>query len=164
LIEYGFLYDSSCMANDFYPYYPRIGDEWSRTGPFVFGEVSNLVEIPVSWGLDDAPIFEHFPGSNTGLSAPSAVEEIWRGDFDYAKANCPDGVFTLTMHPEVIGRGHRMLLLERLIEHFKAQTGVIFESMGDYAARWKEANPLNNWKQKHPVYADPRAASKHRRS
>lgn len=27
LIEYGFEYDSSCMGNDFYPYYLRKGDE-----------------------------------------------------------------------------------------------------------------------------------------
>ena len=31
----------------------------------------------------------------------------------------PGGVFTLTMHPQVIGRGHRFLMLERLIDWFK---------------------------------------------
>ena len=31
------------------------------------------------------------------------------------RRDVPDGVFTLTMHPQVIGRGHRMLMLERLI-------------------------------------------------
>ena len=29
----------------------------------------------------------------------------------------PDGVFTMTFHPQTIGRGARVLLLERLIAH-----------------------------------------------
>jgi hypothetical protein len=54
LLEYGFLYDSSCMAGDFYPYYLRQGDDWSTTGPYAFGTVRELVEVPVYWGRDDA--------------------------------------------------------------------------------------------------------------
>ena len=41
-----------------------------------------------------------------------------------------------------IGRGHRMLMLERLIDYFEAHDGVVFESLGDYVRRWKAANPL----------------------
>jgi peptidoglycan/xylan/chitin deacetylase (PgdA/CDA1 family) len=59
------------------------------------------------------------PSSPLGLSAPSKVEEIWLGEFEYMRRHVPNGVFTLTMHPQVIGRGHRLLLLERLIERFK---------------------------------------------
>lgn len=139
LLDEGFLYDSSCMGNDFSPYYLRQGDAWSTTEPFVFGEPCDLVEVPVTWGLDDFPVFEFVPGG-PGLSSPSAVEEIWRGDFDYAYANCPGGVYTLTMHPQVIGRGHRLLMLERLIDYFKSHPGVVFESMGAYVQRWKSAH------------------------
>jgi peptidoglycan/xylan/chitin deacetylase (PgdA/CDA1 family) len=157
LIENGFLYDSSCGAHDFYPYYLRSGDSWSSAGPYVFGETKDLVEIPFTWGLDDFPQFEFIMGTISGLSAPSAVEEIWRGDFDYAYENCAGGVYDLTMHPQVIGRGHRLLMLERLIEHFKSHDGVVFETMTSYALRWKDDNPLAQWKAQNPRHLGPAA-------
>lgn len=153
LIEYGFEYDSSCMGNDFYPYYLRKGDEWSSAEPYTFGEPCELVEVPVTWGLDDFPASEYIPGQNTGLMPPSALEEIWRGDFEYAHANCPGGVYDLTMHPQVIGRGHRMLMLERLVEHFSSYSGIVFEPLGDYVERWKDKNPLDRWAIENPLYA-----------
>jgi len=140
LLEYGFEWDSSLMGSDFHPYWVRSGDRWSADEPYVFGEETRLVELPVTWGLDDFPPFEFILGSNTGLSAPSKVEEIWRGDFDWAYANCPGGIYILTLHPQVIGRGHRMLMLERLIRHFAAHDGVVFEPLGEYARRWAEKN------------------------
>jgi peptidoglycan-N-acetylglucosamine deacetylase len=135
LLEFGFAYDSSCMGHDHYAYRLRRGDRWSTTEPYVFGEVTELVEVPVSWTLDDFPPFEHIIGANQGLYPASAVEENWRADFDFAYERCPGGVFDLTMHPQVIGRGHRMLMLERLIDHF-TRDGVVFESLGDYVDRW----------------------------
>lgn len=153
LLEYGFEYDSSCMGNDFYPYYLRRGDEWSTDGPYVFGEPCELIEVPVTWGLDDFPASEYVPGQNAGLMPPSAVEEIWRGDFEYAHANCSGGIYDLTMHPQVIGRGHRMLMLERLIDHFGTHEGVVFESLGDYVGRWRAENPLDRWACENPLYA-----------
>lgn len=157
LLEYGFVYDSSCMGHDFYPYYLRKGDEWSTTEPYKFGEIVEIVEIPVTWGLDDFPPSEFVLGQNTGLSAPSAIEEIWRGDFDYAYANCPGGIYDLTLHPQVIARGHRMLMLERLIAHFKSHGGVIFETLGDYVERWKSNNPVDKWKAENPLYVGAQA-------
>jgi peptidoglycan/xylan/chitin deacetylase (PgdA/CDA1 family) len=156
LLEYGFEYDSSCMGSDFHPYYLRRGDRWSLDEPYVFGETTTLVELPVTWGLDDFPPFEFILGSNTGLSAPSAVEEIWRGDFDYAYANCRGGLYTLTLHPQVIGRGHRMLMLERLLDHFERHEGVVFEPLGEYARRWRSEEPLEVWKKANPAFVGPR--------
>lgn len=156
LLEYGFVYDSSCMGNDFYPYYLRKDDQWPADEPYVFGDMTELIEIPVTWGLDDFPPFEYVWGKNVGLSAPSAIEEIWRGDFDYAYANCPGGIYNLTMHPQVIGRGHRLMMLERLIEHFKSRTDVVFEALGDYVQRWKADNPLEQWKSNNPIYVGHR--------
>ncbi len=155
LLEYQFVYDSSCMGNDFHPYYLRKGDEWSATEPYVFGEITDLVEAPVTWGLDDFPAFEFVSGRGRGLSAPSAVEEIWRGDFDYAYENCSGGIYNLTMHPQVIGRGHRMLMLERLIGHFRSRDGVVFETLGSYVRRWKTDNPVNQWKAANRIYVGP---------
>jgi len=159
LIEHDFLYDTSCGAHDFYPYYLRTGDSWSPDGPYKFGEPKDLVEIPFTWGLDDFPQFEFVMGTISGLSAPSAVEEIWRDDFEYAYENCPGGVYDLTMHPQVIGRGHRIKMLERLIEHFKSHDGVVFETMSSYAQRWKEENPLSRWSRENPAQRGAVAAS-----
>ena len=160
LLEHGFVYDSSYMGGDFYPYYLRHGDKWSTTEPYTFGETCELVEVPVTWGLDDFPPFEYVKGQNHGLSAPSAVEEIWKGDFDYAHANCPNGVYNLTMHPQVIGRGHRMLMLKRLIDYFKCQDGVVFETLGNYVERWKEENTVQDWKARNPLYTNSLSVQK----
>lgn len=156
LLEYGFEYDSSCMANDFYPYYLRKDDEWPATEPYVFGEITELIESPVYWTLDDFPLVEFVLGANTGLAPPSKVEEIWQSEFDYAYANCLGGLYNLTMHPQYIGRGHRMLMLERLVEYFKSHEGVVFETLSEYVGRWKEHNPVSQWKVDNPLYVNPR--------
>lgn len=141
LREYGFAYDSSFMGNDYSPYYLRDGDSFSLDGPYVFGQPTDLVEIPVAWHLDDFPQMEFVPGFSTALNPPSNVEEVWRGDFDWGYANVPGGMIDITMHPQVIGRGHRMLMLERLIRHFREHEGVVFDTLGAVAARWKAENP-----------------------
>lgn len=145
LLEYGFEYDSSCMGHDFLPYYLRSGDRWSVDTAYHFGTTTELVELPVAWSLDDFPPSEFVLGMNTGLMAPSAIEENWRGDFDYAYRHCPGGAYILTLHPQTTGRGNRLLLLERLLDHFAAHDGVVFEPMGDFFARWKAAHPRAAW-------------------
>lgn len=87
----------------------------------------------------------------TTVSAPRRpFAEIWQGDFDYMVENCPGGVYTLTMHPQVIGRGHRISMLEGLVQHMKASSDVRFERVGDYVGRWKSANPVDKWKTENP--------------
>ena len=144
LHEYGFDYDSSCMGHDHYPYYLRVGDKWSTDGPYHFGETIDLVELPVYWGLDDFPLSEYVPGFNEGMRPPAELEALWRDDFDYARAHAPQGVFTLTLHPQVIGRGNRMMLLERLLEYFTSRN-VQFSSMSNYVAGWRAHNALADW-------------------
>jgi len=152
LREAGFLYDSSCMGNDFDSYYLRVGDQWSANELYRFGRMSELVEMPITWLLDDFIVFEHIWGSQEGLRRARDIEELWREEFDYGYANCPGGVITLTMHPHVIGRGSRITMLQRLIDHFRSQDGVVFETLSTAATRWKTQNPLERWKAKHPVY------------
>jgi hypothetical protein len=105
--------------------------------------------MPVSWTLDDWPLFEFAAGVNAGLASPSHVLEIWQGDFDYMAAECADGVYVLTMHPQVIGRGHRMTMLERLITHMSDRAR--FSCMAAFAERWRAENPLEAWKQANPM-------------
>jgi peptidoglycan-N-acetylglucosamine deacetylase len=149
LLEYGMLYDSSCSGSDFTPYYLRQGDRWSKTTPYVFGESRDLVEMPFSWILDDFPHFEFEAGWSTEQSPPSAVREIWQGEFDYAYSQCAGGVFVLTMHPQVIGRGHRLTMLESFVEDMAGREGVVFEPLFRYAERWREANPVGSWQRSH---------------
>lgn len=143
LLEAGFRYESSLMGDDFTPYWCRTGDVARRDGPYTFGAAVDLVEMPVSWILDDWPHFEYLQiGSRVspGLSAPSKVEEVWRGEFDYLCREVPGGVFTLTMHPQVIGRGHRMLMIERLIGSFKEHADVRFATLATAADAFRAAH------------------------
>jgi peptidoglycan/xylan/chitin deacetylase (PgdA/CDA1 family) len=149
LLEYELTYSSSCMANDFYPYYLRKGDRWSATTPYEFGELTELVEIAPSWGLDDFPPLEYVWGANAGPMTPSQVYELWVGEFDYMAANCPGGVFNLTCHPDFIGKGSRITMLERLLEHMK-EAGVRFEPLRDVALRFKAENPVAEWAKANP--------------
>jgi peptidoglycan/xylan/chitin deacetylase (PgdA/CDA1 family) len=153
LREFGFIYDSSCMATDFYPYYLRTGDVPSPTEPYVFGPTSELIEAPFSWALSDFSRFEFVWERNPGFSAPSTVEEIWKGEFDFAYRECPGGAYILTLHPQVIGRGHRMLMFERLLEYIAEHAGVVFESIGAYVERWMRQNPLEQWVRANPTLA-----------
>ena len=108
LLEYGFLYDSSCMGNDFSPYYLREGGEWSTTEPYIFGEPYELVEVPVTWGFDDFPASEYVSGHNTGLMPPSTVEEIWKGDSEHAHGNVNPLDRWASENPLYAGRGPHM--------------------------------------------------------
>jgi peptidoglycan-N-acetylglucosamine deacetylase len=144
LLKRNFLYDSSMMGTDFSPYYCRVGDVAPADGPFVWGRDTNLVELPFTWGLDDFPAFEHVwtrNGVNPGLAAPSAVYEVWAGDFDYLYDRLGEGVYILTMHPQVIGRGHRMLMLERLLDHIGDRENVVFRTMSEVALEFRETHP-----------------------
>ncbi len=143
LVEYGFHYDSSLMADDFTPYYPRSGDRAPNDGPFEYGKTLDLVELPFSWNLDDFPFFEYTAtrmGVSPGLADPDRVYSVWSGEFDFLYQRLGAGVYTLTMHPQVIGRGHRMLMLERLLDYIAGHEGVEFTTMDAFAGTWREAN------------------------
>jgi peptidoglycan/xylan/chitin deacetylase (PgdA/CDA1 family) len=148
LTQHGFVYDSSMMADDFTPYYCRDGVEAPIDAPYRFGEVVDLVELPFSWNLDDFPAFEYTAsrlGVSPGLADPERVYSIWSGEFEYLYNKLGAGVFVLTLHPQTIGRGHRLLMLERLLDDFQSHAGVRFRMMGEYAAAWRAANPLAEW-------------------
>ncbi|HYL41258.1 MAG TPA: polysaccharide deacetylase [Candidatus Binatus sp.] len=133
----GFVYDSSLMADDYRLYRVRHGDRHSTSGPTAFGTEGTLVEVPVYWGLDDWAMFEPAPATGRdGLAAPSRVLEIWSGELRYAWAHAPGGLLTVTMHPECIGRGHRMAMLERFIAEAKDLDGVVFGRLDQYVERW----------------------------
>ena len=136
----GFRYDSSLMANDYALYRPRHGDRHAISDGSHWGRRGALVEVPVYWAMDDWPHFEPGPG-RPGLSAPSAVLEIWTDELRYAYEHAPSGLVMVTVHPECIGRGHRMAMLERFIDSAAALDGVVFERLDAFVSRWVAANP-----------------------
>jgi peptidoglycan/xylan/chitin deacetylase (PgdA/CDA1 family) len=133
--EAGFAYDSSSMADDYRPYRVRHGDEHAVETGSSFGQEGRLLEVPVYWALDDWPHFEPGP-SRDGLSAPSKVLEIWLGELRYAWEHAPGGLLTITMHPESIGRGHRMAMLETFIEEAKRLDGLVFNRLDRHLKAW----------------------------
>jgi peptidoglycan/xylan/chitin deacetylase (PgdA/CDA1 family) len=162
LLEHGFVYDASFSGSDFEPYYLRRGDRFPPDGEYVFGETVDLVGIPFSWGLSDFQYFEFVPGVTVRQDPASVVYEIWSEELAWAHANVPGGVYDLTMHPQAIGRGHRLVMVERLIEVAKGLDGAVFERLGDYAARWRAEHPLEEWLAGEPIHA-ARAALDSRR-
>lgn len=134
LVDNGFEYDSSAMAHDYWPYYCRTGDVVHADRPPVWGTETNLVEVPVSWGLDDFPFTEFILGTTmTATTDIVAMGERWIADLDFLIDNLDGGVFTLTMHPQAIGRSSRLLLLRNVIRHGK-ERGVKFATIKDVAA------------------------------
>jgi peptidoglycan/xylan/chitin deacetylase (PgdA/CDA1 family) len=137
LLEHGFSYDSSMAPHDCAPTWVRRGDVVRTDGPFGFGEPVDLVELPFDWTLDDWPYFSSERPHQEGLRSPNEVYDIWAAEFDYVAQRVPGGVYVLTMHPQCIGRGSRMLMLERLLDHMAASPGVRFATMDTVAAEFR---------------------------
>lgn len=142
LIKHGFVYDSSMMGHDHHPYFVRQGDVVPDDEPMVFGEETRLLELPISWSLDDFPHFEYLRTPNgvmPGLANTNLVLQNWLDDFAYMKRTEQSGLLTYTFHPYVIGRGHRMLLLERLIDALE-KAGATFVTLEVAAQRYLAAD------------------------
>ena len=129
------------MANDLHPYYPRRvtrpltvnhGRYEVAASASVFGQPSPVLEIPVSWDLDDFPAMEHISGIQPGLTALSHLEERWRAIFDYAATEEQGCCYTLTIHPQTSGRAHMIQLLDRLITYMQ-EHGAAFMTLSEIA-------------------------------
>ena len=135
LLAHGFLYDSSLMGGDYSPYRARRGDRAVLGEPYHFGDETELIEMPISWSLDDYPHFEFVRTPQTvlsGLQSPRVVMQNWLDEFRYMKRSVEFGVLTYTMHPFVIGRGYRMLALEDFLTKL-IDAGATFMTMEDAA-------------------------------
>ena len=130
---------SSLMGADYWPYRARRGDVAELGKPFRFGEPTALIEMPVSWSLDDYPHFEFVRTPQTvlpGLQPARAVMQSWLDEFLYMQRTVEFGILTYTMHPFVIGRGYRMLALDWLVQQL-AREGAVFMTMEAAAAEAK---------------------------
>lgn len=104
LRDMGFRYESSLMADDS-PY------ELLQNG-----QPTGLVELPVEWILDDAPLFD--PRGERYMN-PRDVAQVWIDEFD--KAYAERSMFILTLHPHVSGHRSRIVALELLIAHIRSR-------------------------------------------
>ena len=116
--DMGFLYESSLMADD-RPY-----------EILAHGEPTGMVELPVDWILDDAPLFNPL---GDRYANPRDVMQVWIDEFDVAREE--GTMFLLTMHPHYIGHRSRIVALQGLIDHIQAAGGAWFGTHAD-AARW----------------------------
>jgi peptidoglycan-N-acetylglucosamine deacetylase len=95
----GFAFDSSLMGDD-------------RPYP-IEAAGRRLVELPVHWALDDAPHFAHTTDA-AGLLA------TWIAELCAARRE--DRHTTITCHPEILGRAHRVEILRRLLDASAGQS------------------------------------------
>jgi peptidoglycan/xylan/chitin deacetylase (PgdA/CDA1 family) len=117
LRQYGIRYSSNLM-DDFKPYrHPDTG----------------LIELPVSWILDDWTQFGH--GADEWLERNvtcAQVKQLWLEEFQGIYAH--GGLFVLTMHPQVIGRPARMRMLADLVSEMRALEGVWVATCAEISA------------------------------
>jgi peptidoglycan/xylan/chitin deacetylase (PgdA/CDA1 family) len=135
LEEFEFEWDSSLMGRDFEAYRPRPMLR-QDDGPHIFGEPSRIIEIPVSWYLDDFPALEYVSRLNAGLSSTEVVYQRWKEHFDFAYEEVPNAVLALTVHPQVIARASNFVMFRRLIEYMQSKEGVAFMSLGAIRDAW----------------------------
>jgi peptidoglycan/xylan/chitin deacetylase (PgdA/CDA1 family) len=116
----GFDYSSNMMDRLTPYFHPPVGGR-------------SLVEVPVSWVLDDAPFFL-FSGQRS-LQAPGPVLQGWLTEFEGITAG--HGVTNFTFHPQLIGRPSRLACLRELIDHVRHTPRVWIASLAEIAAHWR---------------------------
>ncbi len=129
LIEHGFAYDSSLMADDI-PYVMQT-------------KAGELYEMPVHWGTDDWPPFAHYDeiGYMMPVRSPSqGLAGFWEEFEAHYEAG---GFFMLIVHPFLTGRLARWRLVEKWIAQTLKDRKVWFASLGqitDHVAALRQAN------------------------
>jgi hypothetical protein len=123
LVKHGFDYSSNFM---------------DRLSPYLHAPIEGraLVEIPVSWVLDDAPYFM-FTGQRS-IQAPGPVLQGWITEF--AGIAEVHGVTNFTFHPQIIGRPSRLACLRELIDHVRHTPRVWIATLGEIATHWRGVN------------------------
>lgn len=126
LIEMGFEYESTMLGNDV-PY-------------FLEADAGQIVELPFHWSTDDAPFFNFNMGPQvsyqSGMNSPSDVYDVWTTEFDacYERGL----LLNFAMHPQIIGRPHRIKMLEDVIQHIKGHSDVWIAQPKEVARYWRD--------------------------
>ena len=127
LVEYGFRYDSSLMADDV-PYLMRTAR----------GE---LMEMPPHWGNDDWPPFAHFEeiGYLMPVRAPSDGLRAFFEEFEAAHAT--GGFWMPVWHPFLTGRLARWHRVEAWLERVLERGDVWFAPLEQIAEHVRARSP-----------------------
>jgi peptidoglycan/xylan/chitin deacetylase (PgdA/CDA1 family) len=122
LARHGFEYSSNMM---------------DRLVPYVHPAVGGraLVELPVSWVLDDAPYFL-FTGQRS-IQPPGPVLQGWLTEFDGITEG--HGLTNFTFHPQIIGRPSRLACLRELMDHVRHTPRVWIAPLAAIAAHARAA-------------------------
>ncbi|KAK5106684.1 hypothetical protein LTS08_000805 [Lithohypha guttulata] len=149
-LSYGIEYDHSMSHHDCQAYYLRTGDEWTKIDysqpaktwmhPLKAGTQTGMVEIPANWYLDDLPpmmFMKKVPNSHGWVDTRS-VEALWRDHFDYFYREYDEFIFPMTVHPDVSGHPHVLLMHERLIEYINQHEGVEWVTMAEMVDEFKK--------------------------
>ena len=153
LQEKGIEYDHSLMENDHSPYYLRRDDSWTKIDysqpaeswmkPWQAGTETDLIEIPCSWYLDDAPpvmFVKKFPNSH-GWVSPRSIGQMWTDQFDWVYRNNDYGIYNACLHPDASGHPQMLMMLERLIDHMRCHEGVRFTTLKQICDGFRSRNP-----------------------
>ncbi|PJJ61702.1 polysaccharide deacetylase family protein [Compostimonas suwonensis] len=130
LEEFGFEWDSSLMGREFEPYHPRpvtLAYESANT----FGAPSPVLELPVSWYLDDWPAVEYIPGVSPQMGSHRVMLQRWKDIFEYARTRVDNALYTLTVHPQTIGRAHHIAGFEELLTEMRGHDDVWFATLSE---------------------------------
>ena len=118
LLEEGYTYSSSVM-DDVRPHWARGQGVVRFDGPNEPGPELELVEVPITFITSDFAYFEFNgygrPTLPAGLRNPRDVEQIWLDEFAYNAERDPTAFTMLMLHPETIGWGGRIAMLERVL-------------------------------------------------
>lgn len=117
LVRHGFDYSSNMM---------------DRLVPYLHPAVEgrSLVELPVSWVLDDAPYFL-FTGQRA-MQAPGPVLQGWLTEFDGIVE--VGGFANFTFHPQIVGRPSRFACLRELVDYARRTPRVWIERLDRVSA------------------------------
>ena len=119
MAEVGFRYDSSLLGG-YHAFWAPSPHTIDGEGLIRRGAPLDMVELPFVWILTDFSQFEfHYGPPQYRALLPNArqVEEVWVDEIDDLIKRDPSGFIMFALHPQVIGRGSRLAMLERVIEH-----------------------------------------------
>jgi peptidoglycan/xylan/chitin deacetylase (PgdA/CDA1 family) len=122
LREAGYHWFGNGMADDI-PYY-TVTDFASREA---------LLTLPYYYHFDDQ-YFSLFPVAGTGLENADMLARNWRGEFDaqYRRGR----MFSVVLHPQHAGFGHRLELVDRFLAYMMSRPGVWAATGSEIAEHW----------------------------
>ncbi len=121
--DHGFLYDSSFSDDDF-PYVHVMED--GSNGP---------IELPFHWHLDDSAISLFMIDYMPPIVPSSHILELWKEEFLAMRRE--GGLVMITLHPQIIGRPNRLLMLQEFLAFIRSHDDAWISSCTGIAEAWQ---------------------------